>query len=132
MAFSLGDDDSQAMNEINLIPLIDVMLVLMIIFLVTATVLNPTIPLTLPDTAASQSDAPDKVIQISIDESGQLFWDKEPLTMEALSARFAAEPKDKPPTVLLRADKNAKYDYVAKVLAEASVAGLSDIAFVSD
>ena len=48
MAFQLGDDDVQGMNEMNLIPLIDVMLVLMIIFLLTATVLNPTVPLDLP------------------------------------------------------------------------------------
>ena len=56
MAFSLGDDDNQGMSEMNLIPLIDIMLVLMIIFLVTATVLNPTIPLNLPNTVATVSD----------------------------------------------------------------------------
>lgn len=134
MAFSLGDDDSQAMNEINLIPLIDVMLVLMIIFLVTATVLNPTIPLALPNTDASQNDAPAKVVQISIDEAGQLFWDKQPLDLVELKARFANEKSssNKPPTIFLRADKNVKYDSVAQVLGAASVAGLSDIAFVSE
>ena len=52
MAFQLGEDDNQGMNEMNLIPLIDIMLVLMIIFLVTATVLNPTVPLNLPKTSA--------------------------------------------------------------------------------
>ena len=61
MAFELGDHDNNGMNEMNLIPLIDIMLVLMIIFLVTATVLNPSVPLDLPKTSASVNDAPPEV-----------------------------------------------------------------------
>ena len=61
MAFELGDNDNGGMNEINLIPLIDIMLVLMIIFLVTATVLNPTVPLDLPKTSAQVNDTPPEV-----------------------------------------------------------------------
>ena len=73
MAFHLGDEETQGMNEINLIPLIDIMLVLMIIFLVTATVLNPTVPLDLPKTSAQVNDAPPKVIQVSIDKDGKII-----------------------------------------------------------
>ena len=58
MAFQLGDNDVQGMNEMNLIPLIDIMLVLMIIFLLTATVLNPTVPLDLPKTSAEVNQTP--------------------------------------------------------------------------
>ena len=62
MAFQLDSEEPSGMNEINLIPLIDIMLVLMIIFLVTATVLNPTVPLSLPKTSAQINQAPPKVV----------------------------------------------------------------------
>lgn len=133
MAFSLGDGDNEAMSEINLIPLIDIMLVLMIIFLVTATVLNPTVPLDLPKTAANVSDLLDNVIQISIDADGQLFWNDEKISQNQLQTHLnkAANESSKP-TIHLRADKEGKYDMVAQVLAMASVAGLDKIAFVNE
>lgn len=134
MAFSLGDDgDDVGVSEMNLIPLIDIMLVLMIIFLVTATVLNPTVALDLPSTSATVSEMPPEVIQVSIDKSGQIFWDKEPITMEALSQKMNQEVSSgRNPSVHLRADKEGKYDTVAQVLAVASTAGLSKIAFVNE
>lgn len=134
MAFSLGDGgDDVGVSEMNLIPLIDIMLVLMIIFLVTATVLNPTVALDLPSTSATVSEMPPEVIQVSIDKSGQIFWDKEPLTMEALSQKMSQEVSaGRNPSVHLRADKEGKYDTVAQVLAVASEAGLSKIAFVNE
>lgn len=133
MAFQLGDDDVQGMNEINLIPLIDIMLVLMIIFLVTATVLNPTVPLNLPKTSAQVNPAPPKVVQLSIDKDGKLFWDKENVTLEQLNARFAEQANlADTPTIQLRADKDSRYDNVAQVLALASQHHLTKIAFVSE
>lgn len=133
MAFELGDNDDGGMNEINLIPLIDIMLVLMIIFLVTATVLNPTVPLDLPKTSAQVNDTPPDVIQVSIDDKGQIFWDKTPLSLEELGERFGQEAQTgKDPQVHLRADKEGKYDTVAQVLATASSAGLTKIAFVNE
>ena len=133
MAFQLGDDDVQSMNEMNLIPLIDIMLVLMIIFLLTATVLNPTVPLDLPKTSAELNQAPPEAIQISIDKDAGLFWDDEPISMEELAARLQAQSASgKDPSIQLRADKEGKYDTVAQVLAAASQAGLSKIAFVNE
>ena len=133
MAFQFGDDDVQSMNEMNLIPLIDIMLVLMIIFLLTATVLNPTVPLDLPKTSAELNQAPPEAIQISIDKDAGLFWDDEPLSMEELAARLQAQSASgKDPSIQLRADKEGKYDTVAQVLAAASQAGLSKIAFVNE
>ncbi|OOS25085.1 ExbD/TolR family protein [Moraxella pluranimalium] len=133
MAFELGDHDDQGMNEMNLIPLIDIMLVLMIIFLVTATVLNPTVPLDLPKTAASVNDAPPQVLQISIDADSQIYWDKEPISLDELNRRFGEEVKQgNNPQINLRADKSGKYDMVAQVLAVAGEAGLKKIAFVSE
>ncbi|WP_435978954.1 ExbD/TolR family protein [Psychrobacter sp. DM4] len=133
MAFQLGDDDTQSMNEMNLIPLIDVMLVLMIIFLLTATVLNPTVPLDLPQTSAQVNETPEEVIQISIDKDAGLFWDDEAITMEELNSRLSLEGQaDDEPSIHLRADKDSKYDTVAQVLAAASTAGLTKIAFVNE
>ncbi|WP_019672885.1 ExbD/TolR family protein [Psychrobacter lutiphocae] len=133
MAFQLGDDDMQGMNEMNLIPLIDIMLVLMIIFLVTATVLNPTVALDLPKTSASVQEQPPKIIQISVDEDAGVFWESEPITLEQLQARLASEGKgDNQPSIYLRADKDARYETVAQILALASEAQLTKIAFVNE
>ncbi|MFW2065512.1 ExbD/TolR family protein [Acinetobacter johnsonii] len=133
MAFQLGDDNDAGMNEMNLIPLIDIMLVLMIIFLVTATVANPSIPLTLPKTTADIVDPPPKAITVSINAKGEVAWDNEVISLEELQKRFneAGELETKP-TVQLRADKESRYDMVAQVMSRASEAGLADIAFVSD
>ena len=133
MAFQLGDDDVQGMNEMNLIPLIDIMLVLMIIFLLTATVLNPTVPLDLPKTSAEVNQTPPEAIQISIDKDAGIFWDSDPISMEALEARLQEQgATGKDPSVQRRADKEGKYDTVAQVLAAASQAGLTKIAFVNE
>lgn len=133
MAFQLGDGETQGMNEMNLIPLIDIMLVLMIIFLVTATVLNPTVPLDLPKTSAQVNEAPPEVLQISIDKDAGIFWDSQPISIEELKQRFAEQAKaGKNPSIQLRADKEGKYDTVAQVLATASESGLTKIAFVSE
>ena len=133
MAFQLGDDNDAGMNEMNLIPLIDIMLVLMIIFLVTATVANPSIPLTLPKTTSDIVDPPPKAITVSINANGEVAWDNQVISLEELQTRFneAGELETKP-TVQLRADKESRYDMVAQVMSRASEAGLADIAFVSD
>ncbi|WP_312100161.1 ExbD/TolR family protein [Acinetobacter venetianus] len=132
MGFQLGEDHDSGMNEMNLIPLIDIMLVLMIIFLVTATVANPSIPLSLPKTTAEIVDPPPKAITISINQNGEVAWDAKIISLEELEKRFqeAGQAENKP-TVQLRADKESKYDTVAQVMSRASEAGLSDIAFVS-
>ncbi|MGP5516380.1 ExbD/TolR family protein [Psychrobacter alimentarius] len=133
MAFQLGDDDVQSMNEMNLIPLIDIMLVLMIIFLLTATVLNPTVPLDLPKTSAVVNDTPPEAIQISIDKDAGIFWDSDPISMEELETRLQQQSvAGKDPSVQLRADKESKYDTVAQVLAATSKAGLTKVAFVNE
>ncbi|HCI74646.1 MULTISPECIES: ExbD/TolR family protein [unclassified Psychrobacter] len=133
MAFQLSDDNIQSMNEMNLIPLIDIMLVLMIIFLLTATVLNPTVPLDLPKTSALINEQPPEAIQISIDKDAGIFWDSDPISMEELGVRLQQQSgAGKDPSVLLRADKESRYETVAQVLAVASQAGLSKIAFVNE
>ncbi|NKG34964.1 ExbD/TolR family protein [Acinetobacter junii] len=133
MGFQLGEDHDSGMNEMNLIPLIDIMLVLMIIFLVTATVANPSIPLSLPKTTAEIIDPPPKAITISINQNGEVAWDAQIISLEELEKRFQeAGQAEQKPTVQLRADKESKYDTVAQVMSRASEAGLSDIAFVNE
>ena len=133
MGFQLGEDHDSGMNEMNLIPLIDIMLVLMIIFLVTATVANPSVPLTLPKTTAEIQPPPDKPITISINANGDIAWGQESITLDELQKRFnEAGQSVQKPTVQLRADKESRYDTVAQVMSRASEAGLSDIAFVSE
>lgn len=133
MGFQLGEDNDSGMNEMNLIPLIDIMLVLMIIFLVTATVANPSIPLKLPETTAEVVEPPPKAITVSINAQGQFAWDDQMLTLAELETRLneAAQAEQKP-TIQLRIDKDARHDAVAQVLSRASGAGLSDIAFLSE
>ena len=133
MGFQLGEDHDSGMNEMNLIPLIDIMLVLMIIFLVTATVANPSIPLVLPKTTAGNIDQPPKAITISINANGEVAWDAQIISLDELATRFhEAAKSDQQSTVQLKADKEAKYDTLAQVMAHASEAGLSDLAFLTD
>ncbi|PPB86880.1 ExbD/TolR family protein [Acinetobacter soli] len=133
MAFQLGEDHDSGMNEMNLIPLIDIMLVLMIIFLVTATVANPSVPLSLPKTTAEIQPPPPKEITISINANGDVSWGQETITLDELNQRFQeAGQQAQKPTVMLKADKASRYDTVAQVMSRASRAGLSDIAFVSE
>ena len=133
MAFQLGEDNDTGMTEMNLIPLIDIMLVLMIIFLVTATVANPSIPLSLPKTTADIIDPPPQAIQVSINSKGEVAWDDKIITLEELQTRFDTAGKEaQQPTIILKADKESRYDTVAQVMSRASEAGLSDIAFATD
>lgn len=133
MAFSLGDGEDDGMNEMNLIPLIDIMLVLMIIFLVTATVANPSIPLTLPKTSAELQPEPPKVISISINANNEVAYNGELVSLDELKHRLEqASQEEKKPTLQLRADKESKYDTTAQVMSRASEVGLVDIAFVSE
>lgn len=133
MAFQLGEDNDIGMTEMNLIPLIDIMLVLMIIFLVTATVANPSIPLTLPKTTADIIDPPPESIQVSINSQGEIAWDSEIISLDELQKRFNdAGGSAQQPTIILKADKESRYDTVAQVMSRASEAGLADIAFATD
>ena len=109
------------------------MLEWMIIFLLTATVLNPTVPLDLPKTSAEVNETPPEAIQISIDKDAGLFWDDKPISIEALEVRLQEQSANgKDPSIQLRADKESRYDTVAQVLAAASQAGLTKVAFVNE
>ena len=135
MAFASFDrkSSSQPMAEINMVPLIDVVLVLLVIFIVTAPLLTNAVKLDLPKaTSTADIQKPEK-IEFAIDAGGQLFWNGERLSREDAQARFAEAGQKRPqPEVYLRADQNVAYRYVAEMLADASRAGLSKVAFVSE
>jgi biopolymer transport protein ExbD len=135
MAFASFDrkTSSQPMAEINMVPLIDVVLVLLVIFIVTAPLLTNVVKLDLPKaTSAADIQKPEKV-EFAIDANGALYWKGERISREEAVARFAAEGAKRPqPEVYLRADQNVPYRYVAETLADASKGGLSKVAFVSE
>jgi biopolymer transport protein ExbD len=117
--------------EINMIPLIDVMLVLLVIFMITAPLLTHAVKLDLPRASSSHEAAADKV-DVSIDAAGQYYWNGEPVDAAALEARFNALGRSKPATEIhLYADKMARYEQVAEAMAQAARAGLGRIGFVT-
>ncbi|RZL00240.1 MAG: biopolymer transporter ExbD [Rubrivivax sp.] len=135
MAFASFDSKSSGapMAEINMVPLIDVMLVLLVIFIVTAPLLSHSVKLELPKASSQVVSAKAEKINFSIDAEGVRYWNDQPLSREEAAQRFMAEGrKTTQPEIHLRADQAAAYKAVAETLADASKAGLSKIGFVTD
>jgi biopolymer transport protein ExbD len=135
MAFASFDsrNASQPMADINMVPLIDVMLVLLVIFIVTAPLLTQAVKLELPKATSQPNDLQPEKIEFAIDAAGTLYWNGESVTRAQAAERFTAEGRKQPqPEVHLKADQNAAYRYVAQALADASKAGLSKVGFVSE
>ena len=136
MAF--GSFDSSApgarpMVEINMIPLIDVMLVLLVIFIITAPLLTHAVKLQLPSASSSANIPRPEHVQLAIDAGGRLFWNGETVTRDEMRRRLAAAATQSPqPELQLRADRITQYQPIAEVLADAALAGLTRIGFVSD
>ena len=119
--------------EINMVPLIDVMLVLLVIFIVTAPLLTNAVKLQLPKVDAAANVAKAEKIEFAIDPAGQWFWNGEPVDRAETRRRFAAAGRlDPQPEVHLRVDQDTPYRHVAQVLGDASNAGLSKVGFVSE
>ncbi|MFT3856109.1 MAG: biopolymer transporter ExbD [Aquabacterium sp.] len=135
MAFASFDNKnaSAPMAEINMVPLIDVMLVLLVIFIVTAPLLSHSVRLELPKASAQVMSAKAEKIDFSIDANGVRYWNGQMLSREEAAARFVqASAKPTQPEIHLRADQAVPYRAVAETLADASKAGLSKIGFVTD
>jgi biopolymer transport protein ExbD len=134
MAFASFDRQrsSAPMAEINMVPLIDVMLVLLVIFIVTAPLLTHAVKLDLPQVSSAPNLAPPEKIEFAIDAAGQRYWNGELLGREQAAQRFAAAGARQPqPEVHLRADQAVAYRFVAETLADAAKAGLAKVGFVS-
>ena len=123
----------QPMSEINMTPLVDVMLVLVVIFIITAPLLASSIRLDLPRTeAAKPNDAP-KFIMVVLDKAGQAFIDDKPMAPAPLAERLAEAARQNPEMeVQLRADQAVPYGRVVEVMGAAQKAGLNRIGFVAD
>ena len=134
MAFASFDRQQSGapVSEINMVPLIDVLLVLLVIFIVTAPLLTHSVQLELPQ-ASSQVNPPVPVkIEFAIDAEGQRYWNGERVTREEAATRFLAEGgQPVQPEIHLRADQAVAYRHVAQTLADASKAGLTKVGFVS-
>ena len=134
MAFaSFEQDDDGPMAEINMIPLIDVMLVLLIIFMVTAPLLTHAVKVDLPKESTAANQLPPENIQIAIGADGQLYWAGEKIDDGMLKQRLQdAASRDNTSEIQLRADQNVPYRSVAHVMSEAARLGLTRIGFVTD
>ncbi|MEY4269148.1 MAG: hypothetical protein RLZZ58_364, partial [Pseudomonadota bacterium] len=126
-----------AMAEINVTPLVDVMLVLLIIFMITAPLMVAGVPVDLPDSRAKPIEQPDAVpVQISIDAKDRIFIDDREVSNRALPAELAKiaaaqAGKAKPQQIMLRADRKREYGRVMRVMGELNRAGLTRIAMVT-
>lgn len=132
MAFS-SNSSGGAMADINVTPLVDVMLVLLIIFMVTAPMASYQIQVDLPQPSKNleQPKDPPKPIRLRIDGNGQLFWDGSPLPTAALEPQLQIEAtRDPQPTLELETNGETRYEVLADVLATAKNAGMEKIGFV--
>jgi len=134
MAFaSLDTDDDAPLAELNMIPLIDVMLVLLVIFMVTAPLLTHAVKVELPRASSAPNQTKADHIQLAVDAAGQVLWNGEPVDDPVLGERLAAAARQSPqPEVQLRADRSTPYARVAQTLSTTARAGLSRIGFVTD
>jgi biopolymer transport protein TolR len=122
-------------SEINVTPLVDVMLVLLIIFMVTAPLLNAGVPVNLPDSRAKALDQEPSQVNLSLSRDGRLYLDQTEIDRAALPERLAAippGPDGKPPLVTLRADKSLDYGEVIAVMGELNRAGFNTISLVTN
>ena len=133
MAFGTQDDADEVMNEINMTPLVDVMLVLLIIFMVTIPVMKHAIDVDLPRASSSPQSTKAEVVALTVNAQGQYFLNESALDDSALAVRFKAlAAKEPQPELHIRGDSNVRYERVAQALAAAQQAGLRKIAFITE
>ncbi|SDH49229.1 ExbD/TolR family protein [Paraburkholderia phenazinium] len=121
------------MAEINMTPLIDVMLVLLVIFIITAPLFTHAIRLDLPKVAAAPARQTPQTITLSIDGAGKIYWNGNGLTLDQMRARFVeAGKQQEQPEIQLRAERSTRYEVIAQVMGAAQQAGLERIGFVTD
>ena len=135
MAFASFDrrTDSRPIADINMVPLIDVMLVMLVIFIVTAPLLTHAVRLQLPRAESRVNALERERVEFAIDAAGTLYWNGEALDRAQARQRFAEAGRREPqPEVHLRADQSVAYRLVAETIADAASAGLGRIAFVSE
>jgi len=128
-----GGGEDEPMMDINMTPLIDVMLVLLIMFIITIPVMTHAVKLDMPRASNAPSQVQPVVINLEIDFDGTVLWNGTPVDLESLEGYFRREAANEPqPELHIRPSKRAKYDVVARVLASAQRNGMRKIGFVGN
>jgi biopolymer transport protein ExbD len=133
MAFSTGRDSSDVVSEINITPLVDVMLVLLVTFILTAPLLNNAVRINLPKTSTTAPATESKTVTVSIDEASRIFIDKDEVAPAALEADLRERVRRDPELALsLQADQGVPYRAVAKVIANIQRSGVSKLSVLTE
>ncbi|HSH92454.1 MAG TPA: biopolymer transporter ExbD [Ramlibacter sp.] len=133
MAFGTMDDTDEVMNEINMTPLVDVMLVLLIIFIITVPVMKHAVNIDLPRASSKPQDTKPETVRLSVDAQGTYYWNEERIADKDLSGKLGMAARKEPqPELHIRGDKAVRYERVAEALAAAQRAGMRKIGFVSE
>jgi biopolymer transport protein ExbD len=133
MAFGTQDDADEVMNEINMTPLVDVMLVLLIIFIITVPVMKHSVNVDLPKAQNLPEETKPETVRLTVDADGKYHWNEFTITDEDLVRQLEAEAAKEPqPDLHIRGDKNVRYERVAQAMAAAQRAGVRKIGFVTD
>jgi biopolymer transport protein ExbD len=133
MSFGNRDDSDEVMHEINMTPLVDVMLVLLIIFIITVPVMKHAVNIDLPRASHTASVSKPDTLRLGIDAQGRYFLNDMPVPDEALSPRLLAAAAQNPqPDLHIRGDKAVRYERVAQAMAAAQQAGLRKIGFITE
>jgi biopolymer transport protein ExbD len=136
MAFSTGNESGGPMAEINVTPLVDVMLVLLIIFMITAPLMSHKVKVELPQANLDQLDEKPMVVQpitITVTDAGNLFWNDQPITKDQIESRLSVEAQKTPqPAINVRGDKTTKYRVVQQIVQVAQNQGMRKVGFVAE
>ncbi|MDN6885160.1 biopolymer transporter ExbD [Variovorax sp. CAN2819] len=133
MAFGTQDEPDEVMNEINMTPLVDVMLVLLIIFIITVPVMKHAVNIDLPRATSEPEQPKPQNIMFSVTADGTYYWNEQKIDDSELPGRLAAEAAKEPqPELHIRGDKAVRYERVAKAMSEAREAGVRKIGFVTE
>ncbi len=134
MAFGAGQDsDDDVVSEINMTPLVDVMLVLLIIFIITVPVLTHSVKLDLPRAQNAPTSVKPDTVTLSVLADGTIHWDELPADAMVLEARLRAAAAQQPqPEIHIRGDRHVDYEHVVKVMATAQRAGILKLGFVTE
>ena len=133
MSFGIQTESDEVMNEINMTPLVDVMLVLLIVFIITVPVMKHAIHIDLPRATNQAQEIKPQTVLLSVDAQGSYYWNERKVADELLPELLKAEAaKDPQPQLHIRGDKEVRYERVAQAMTAAQQAGVKKIGFVTE
>ena len=133
MAFGTQDNTDEVMNEINMTPLVDVMLVLLIIFIITIPVMKHSVNVDLPRATNLPQDTKPQAVRLSVDAKGTYYWNEGAIADNQLVPLLKEQAAKNPqPDLHIRGDKDVRYERVAQAMAAAQQSGLKKIGFITE